>query len=78
MPPHPRKHYHEKHHPIDQDSMLAKAQALKHLVSLGMAPQMGAIPVSAQAESTKALMIKPPKGKARGIMIHQLFKQPGM
>lgn len=67
----------EHKHPVDPDSTLAETQALRHLVSLGMAPQMGAIPVGAEEENTKSLMIKPQKGKARGIMIRQLYKQPG-
>jgi hypothetical protein len=78
VPPHPKPHYpHHHRQEEDQDSMLAHAQALRHLMSLGLPPQPGEFPNNTTIENTKALVIKKPHKVPRGIIIHQIMKQPG-
>lgn len=74
----PKRHEHEKKHPLDPDSLLAKTFALKHLMSLGLPPQASMIPAGAEQENTKALVVKKPNQKARAVILHQIYKTPGM
>lgn len=72
-----RSKHPEHKSPIQEDSLLAKTFALKHLMSLGLPPQPGQFPADTKIENTKAIMIKKPNQKQRGIIIHQIYKTPG-
>lgn len=79
VPPHPKPHYpHHNKMQEDQDSGLAKAQALKHLMSLGLPPQPGEFPSNTSIENTKALVIKKSKKVPSSVFIHQILKPPSM